>query len=172
MARQKSGLRGALGRLSAFYWVPRWVRVAAQGLALSGYGLMAALADPSPLAVDAPLPTWDVRNPTYSGPPRAAEIDVTEGTWLSIDVSPDGQTLIFDLLGDLYLLDIAGGAARSLTSGLAWDIQPRFSPDGKQVVFISDRAGGDNVWVMTLATGALKQITNESFRLLNSPVAS
>ena len=170
MARQKSGLRGALGRLSAFYWVPRWAKMAVQGLALSGFGLMAALADPSPLAVDAPLPTWDVRNPTYSGPPRAAEIDVTEGTWLSIDVSPDGQTLIFDLLGDLYLLDIVGGVARSLTSGLAWDIQPRFSPDGKQVVFISDRAGGDNVWVMTLASGALKQITKESFRLMNSPV--
>ncbi|MCH9787032.1 MAG: hypothetical protein K0U55_11465, partial [Gammaproteobacteria bacterium] len=71
MARQKSGLRGALGGLSAFYWVPRWAKMAVQGLALSGFGLMAALADPSPLAVDAPLPTWDVRNPTYSGPPRA-----------------------------------------------------------------------------------------------------
>ena len=170
MAQQKWGVKHVLGWFSASHWVKQQMQMAAQALAFLGLGSMAALADPSLLAVDEASPVWDVSNPTYSAQPRTAEIDVTRGTWLSIDVSPDGQTLIFDLLGDLYLLDIEGGAARSLTSGLAWDIQPRFSPDGKQVVFISDRAGGDNIWVMTLATGALKQITDESFRLLNSPV--
>ena len=134
------------------------------------FGSMAALADQSTPIAEAAAPSWDVTNPTYSTLPMTAEIDVRSGTWLSIDVSPDGKTLVFDLLGDLYLLDIKGGQAKSVTDGLAWDIQPRFSPDGKQIVFISDRAGGDNVWVMTLATGAVKQITDESFRLMNSPV--
>ena len=164
MTQHTSGLGRTLGWFGSVISLPRW------GLILLGLGSMMASAEPSPRAVDETSSTWDVSDPTYSGKPTAADIDVTEGTWLSVDVSPDGQTLIFDLLGDLYLLDIEGGAARSLTSGLAWDIQPRFSPDGQQVAFISDRAGGDNVWVMTLATGALKQITDESFRLMNSPV--
>ena len=170
MAQKKGVVRVALDGLGSASWTLQWVKTAAQGLALVGLGSLAAVADPSPPAGHETPPTWDVSNPAYSALPITAEIDVTRGTWLSIDVSPDGQTLVFDLLGDLYLLDIKGGAARSLTRGLAWDIQPRFSPDGQQIVFISDRAGGDNVWVMTLATGALKQITNESFRLLNSPV--
>lgn len=72
---------------------------------------------------------WDVSNPPMET--REIPINVTEGTWMSIDVSPDGQTLAFDLLGDLYLLPIDGGEARNIAAGLAWEIQPRFSPDGK-----------------------------------------
>jgi Tol biopolymer transport system component len=67
---------------------------------------------------------------------------------MSLDVSPDGREVVFDLLGDLYVIPIEGGEARSLTSGFAWDMQPRYSPDGRFVAFTSDRAGGDNVWVM------------------------
>ncbi|MFY0532077.1 hypothetical protein [Nannocystis pusilla] len=78
-------------------------------------------------------------------------IDVTEGTWMSLDVSPDGTEIVFDLLGDLYALPIAGGEARVLTSGMAWDMQPRYSPDGKWIAFTSDRGGGDNVWVIRAA---------------------
>ena len=40
------------------------------------------------------------------------------------DVSPDGKTLIFHLLGDLYTMRITGGRATRLTSGMAWDMQP------------------------------------------------
>ena len=67
---------------------------------------------------------------------------------MSLDVSPDGNEIVFDLLGDIYSLPIAGGEARALTSGVAWDMQPRYSPDGKRIAFTSDRAGGDNIWVM------------------------
>lgn len=93
----------------------------------------------------------------------AQTFETTEGTWLSVDVSPDGGTLVFDLLGDLYLLPIGGGAARALRSGPTFDAQPRFSPDGSQLVFVSDEDGAENVWVMALAGGAPRRLS--SFRL-------
>ena len=65
-----------------------------------------------------------------------------------MDVSPDGSTLVFDLLGDLYLLPVAGGEAQRLTTGPAWDVQPRYSPDGKTIAFTSDRSGIDNIWLV------------------------
>src|SRR5262245_33272888 len=68
---------------------------------------------------------------------RKLGFEVSEGTWMSVDVSPDGQTLVIDLLGDIYSLPIAGGAATALTSGPAWDSQPRYSPDGKTIAFTS-----------------------------------
>jgi Tol biopolymer transport system component len=88
---------------------------------------------------------------------------------MSVDVSPDGEHVIFDLLGDLYEIPIAGGEARALTSGHAWDMQPRYSPDGRHVAFTSDRSGGDNIWTLERESGDLHQVTHESFRLLNNP---
>ena len=80
--------------------------------------------------------TWNVDEPP--GPKRVQIIDVDEGTWISVDISPDGKTVVFDLLGNLYLMPIAGSANPSkLTSGMAWDMQPRFSPDGKTIAFTS-----------------------------------
>lgn len=111
---------------------------------------------------------WDVSAPP--GPSEEVSIDVTTGTWMSVDVSPDGQRLVFDLLGDLYLLPIGGGEATALTSGMAWDMQPRFSPDGESLVFTSDRGGGDNLWLLPLAdAGEPSAVSKESFRLLSSP---
>ncbi|MBM0108798.1 PD40 domain-containing protein [Steroidobacter sp. S1-65] len=111
--------------------------------------------------------TWDVNAPP--GERREIPIDVRSGTWISVDVSPDGSHVLFDLLGDLYELPIAGGEAKSLTSGLAWDMQPRYSPDGNTIVFTSDRGGGDNLWLMDRNGNALRQLTKEDFRLLNDP---
>ncbi|MFN7928578.1 MAG: amidohydrolase family protein [Blastocatellia bacterium] len=71
-----------------------------------------------------------------------------EGTWMSLDLSPDGQTIVFDLVGDLYTLPITGGEAKCISTGLPFDSQPKFSPDGKWIAFLSDRSGGENVWVM------------------------
>lgn len=90
---------------------------------------------------------------------RTHDFTTTKGTWLSLDVSPDGQTIVFDMLGQLYTLPIAGGQATALTSGLPYSSQPRFSPDGKKIVFISDRSGGDNVWTMSLDLKDTAQIT-------------
>jgi imidazolonepropionase-like amidohydrolase/Tol biopolymer transport system component len=111
---------------------------------------------------------WDVTAPP--GERREIPLDVRTGTWLSVDVSPDGQRVLFDLLGDVYELPIGGGEARALTSGMAWDMQPRYSPDGTQIAFTSDRGGGDNLWVMAANGSAPRQITKEDFRLLNNPV--
>ena len=100
---------------------------------------------------------------------RAAMFSTTRATWMSLDVSPDGQQLVFDLLGDLYTLPIAGGTAVRLTSGTAFDGQPRFSPDGKRVVFISDRSGGDNVWTASLDGKDTTQVTKGNDALILSP---
>ncbi|HRC85256.1 MAG TPA: hypothetical protein PK413_06590, partial [Thermoanaerobaculia bacterium] len=88
----------------------------------------------------AEAPKWDVNVPPAGIPTSEVELDVREGTWLSLDVSPDGKEVAFDLLGDLYTVPISGGEAHSLTSGMAWDMQPRYSPNGKWIAFTSDRA--------------------------------
>ncbi|HVM22628.1 MAG TPA: amidohydrolase, partial [Sphingomicrobium sp.] len=89
---------------------------------------------------------WDVSAPR--GPGRQVPIDTSSGTWMTVDVSPDGREIVFDLLGDIYVMPISGGQARPLTSGHAWDMQPRFSPSGTEIAFTSDRGGGDNIWIM------------------------
>lgn len=113
--------------------------------------------------------SWDVNRPAFSVPAEHASIDVDEGTWMSVDIAPDGEHIVFDLLGDLYEIPVAGGEATSLTSGHAWDMQPRYSPDGRHIAFTSDRSGGDNIWTLDRDSGELHQVTHESFRLLNNP---
>ncbi|MEO8505418.1 MAG: amidohydrolase family protein [Acidobacteriota bacterium] len=88
---------------------------------------------------------------------------------MSVDVSPDGKDIVFDLLGDLYTIRAAGGEAHALSHGISWDEQPRYSPDGKRIAFTSDRAGGDNLWVMDRDGKNPQPVSKETFRLLNSP---
>ena len=92
-------------------------------------------------------------------PARWARFTTNEGTWISLDVSPDGQTIVFDMVGDLYSMPITGGEATRLTSGMAYDMQPRFSPDGERIVFVSDRSGDNNVWLMPAAGGEPTQLS-------------
>ena len=100
---------------------------------------------------------------------QSIEIDADEVSWATVDVSPDGGFLIFDFLGDLYRLPIEGGEAVALTEGIAWDFQPRFSPDGSRIAFISDRSGAENVWTMNADGEDLRQVTEESDHLLHNP---
>jgi imidazolonepropionase-like amidohydrolase/Tol biopolymer transport system component len=109
---------------------------------------------------------WDVNNPP--GPYKEVSFTVTEGTWMNLDVSSDGKTIAFDLLGDIYTMPVTGGKAKALRTGLAMEVQPRFSPDGKQILFTSDAGGGDNIWVMNADGSKPKQVTKETFRLLNN----
>ena len=113
---------------------------------------------------------WQVDSP--KGQFVDAKISVEQGTWMNIDISPDGKTIVFDLLGDIYTMPMSGGTATQLTSDIAWQMQPRFSPDGKHIAFTSDQGGGDNIWVMDLNGENQSAVTNETFRLLNSPAWS
>jgi Tol biopolymer transport system component len=92
-------------------------------------------------------------------PTRKIEFDTDEGTWMSLDLSNDGRTIVFDLLGDLYTIPVDGGTARALTSGLAFDSQPAFSPDGALIVFLSDRSGAENLWVVRADGSQPRQVS-------------
>src|SRR5437763_4591218 len=110
---------------------------------------------------------WDVG--ARHGPGHDVAIDTTEGTWMNLDGSPDGREIAFDLLGDIYVMPIGGGEAHPIATGNAWEMQPRYSPNGQEIAFTSDRGGGDNIWVMNRDGSSPRAITKESFRLLNGP---
>jgi imidazolonepropionase-like amidohydrolase/Tol biopolymer transport system component len=96
-------------------------------------------------------------------------ISTDEGTWMNVDVSPDGTRIAFDMLGDIYVMPIGGGTPTRVAAGLAYEQQPRWSPDGSRIAFVSDRGGGDNIWIMGADGSNAKQLTKEDFRLLNQP---
>ena len=92
-------------------------------------------------------------------PTRHIAFDTDEGTWMSVDLSPDGQHIVFDLLGDLYTLGITGGRATPITRGLPFDTQPVYSPNGQWIAFVSDRSGADNLWLVHPDGSELHQIS-------------
>jgi Tol biopolymer transport system component len=94
-------------------------------------------------------------------PQRSIRFTTTEGTWTSLDISPDGKTIVFDMMGDLYTLPMGGGEATALTKGIAFDSHPRFSPDGRKVLFSSDRSGSENLWWIDLEKKDTFQVTKE-----------
>ncbi len=113
---------------------------------------------------------WDVNKP--QGIFKTVQINTQSGTWMNVDVSPDGKTLAFDLLGDIYVMPMQGGTPTRLTSDIGWQMQPSFSPDGRSITYTSDEGGGDNIWLMDVDGGNQRAVTNETFRLLNSPTWS
>ncbi|HTK57333.1 MAG TPA: amidohydrolase, partial [Gemmatimonadales bacterium] len=92
-------------------------------------------------------------------PARWSRFTTSQGTWISLDVSPDGRTIAFDLLGDLYTIPITGGKATRLTNGMAYDMQPRFSPDGSKLVYVSDQSGDDNLHLINADGRDQRQLT-------------
>ncbi|MFN0177879.1 MAG: amidohydrolase family protein [Gemmatimonadales bacterium] len=101
--------------------------------------------------------------------PRSFHLTTTRGTWISADVTPDGRTIVFDLLGDIYTLPAGGGRATRLIGGLSFDSQPRVSPDGTRIVFVSDRSGTDHVWIMSLDRRDTVQVTKGTLTAVSSP---
>ena len=151
-------------------------------VALIGLSAVALAQQPQPAQPPTPVPAtatpdatkkepaWDVTAPL--GPTRAVEFETDEGTWMNVDVSPDGRMIVFDLLGDLYTMPIEGsgsGLAQRITSGPAFDMQPRFSPDGKRIAFSSDRGGLWNIWVMNVDGSKPSQVSKENRWFVNSP---
>jgi imidazolonepropionase-like amidohydrolase/Tol biopolymer transport system component len=132
-------------------------------------GPLVPSAAPAPAASQPSKPEkWNVNAPPGMAT-RQIRIAVDNGTWMNVDVSPDGRTIAFDLLGDIYTMPIAGGTPTRIAEGLAYEQQPRFSPDGRRIAFTSDRAGGDNIWIMNADGSDKRQLTKEDFRLLNQP---
>ncbi len=101
---------------------------------------------------------------------RTVSFTTDEGTWMSLDVSPDGKTIVFDLLGDLYTLPIAGGNATRITGGPAFDAQPRYSPDGRTIVYTSDGTGAENLWLVDASGQHPRALTREQQSQFISPV--
>src|ERR1700675_4824078 len=100
---------------------------------------------------------------------RKIEFTTDEGTWISLDVSPDGKTIVFELVGDLFTLPIEGGQAKLLSGGMAFDSQPKFSPDGKWIAFLSDREGSENIWIMHPDGSEAKQVSKDPNNEFASP---
>lgn len=94
-------------------------------------------------------------------PTRTIAFTTDEGTWISLDVAPDGNTIVFDLVGDLYAIPITGGKATPLTRGIAYDVAPRFSPDGKRIAFLSDRSGRNQLWTINADGSGARQVTRD-----------
>jgi imidazolonepropionase-like amidohydrolase/Tol biopolymer transport system component len=120
-------------------------------------------------ASDEPLPdaSWSVTD--SHGPTHDLTLTLDEGTWMSVSVH--GDTVVFDLLGDLWSLPLEGGTARRLTDDSAWDGQPRFSPDGEQLAYVSDRSGNEQLWIMNLSEeGPGEVFTDEDVARLTQPV--
>src|SRR5260370_6715562 len=100
---------------------------------------------------------------------RKVEFTTDEGTWVSLDVSPDGKTIVFELVGDIFTLPIEGGQAKLISGGMAFDSQPKFSPDGQWITFISDREGSENIWIMHPDGTAVKQVSKDPNNDVTSP---
>ncbi|MDG1039754.1 MAG: amidohydrolase family protein [Polaribacter sp.] len=92
-------------------------------------------------------------------PERKLSFTTQQGTWMSVDVHPNGKEIIFDMMGDLYTIPITGGQAIQITSGMPYDVHPRYSPDGNSIVFVSDKSGSDNLWIRDLKTNEETQLT-------------
>jgi Tol biopolymer transport system component len=117
------------------------------------FSLMLVACLISPSTSRAQVPAQQTVSVNQSGdvlplaPARHLQFEEREGTWVSLDVSPDGKTIVFELLGDLYQMSIRGGEARCIACGLPFDSQPAYSSDGSMLAFVSDRSGNENLWV-------------------------
>ncbi|MGN6817174.1 MAG: amidohydrolase family protein [Sphingomonas sp.] len=156
----------------------RGLKLAAVLLALAAAPLKAQDSDDPPVAPAARVaPTPPPQQPTGQtlpiAPARHLRFDTDRGTWMSLDLAPDGRTILFDLLGDLYALPANGGRARQLTEGLGFDAQPTYAPDGKAIAFVSDRSGADNLWVARADGSQPRQISfNDDDTVMVSPAWS
>src|SRR4029450_325464 len=111
-------------------------------------------------------PAAAINTPRADG--RKVTYETTEATWASVDAPPDGRTLVFDLLGDIYTMPIEGGEARAISRGPAYDHHPRVSPDGTTIAFTSDEGGMENLWLMTVDGKDRRALTDDKTAYVRS----
>ena len=120
---------------------------------------------PAPPKAEGEKPAWKVDD--THGPSHPVNVDTREGTWMSVSVH--GDKVLFDLLGDIWSIPLAGGEATRVTSGNAWDAQPAFSPDGTRIAFVSDRGGNEQIWIMNADGSGARQFTDEAEARVTEP---
>lgn len=128
---------------------------------------LAAFAPAAPALEDKKKPDLPLEGTT-----EKLTFETSEGTWMSLDVTADGEAIVFELLGDLYELPLEGGTATRLTSGMGYDSMPRVSPDGNYIAFISDRDGDDNLWLANRDGSKPRKLSGEKHTRLVSPAWS
>ena len=150
--------------------------------------VLVSLVFAAPLAAQNPPPPPPPNPPSGGAPPATStavpakwnvldkratskdvDYEVSQGTWMSLDISPDGKTIVFDLVGDIYTMPVTGGAATVILGGAAYEHQPRFSPDGKRIAFTSDRDGITNVWTSDAGGRDLRQVSKDKEREVSNP---
>lgn len=119
------------------------------------------------VARDVASTDWDITDTAQ--PYKDAQFTLTEGSWMSVDVSPDGRTIAFDLLGDIYTIAATGGEATLIHGGPAMQHSPDFSADGGKLLYLSDASGSDNVWMSAADGSDPRQITHETVEALAGP---
>lgn len=124
--------------------------------------IVAALLLALPVEAQENESRWDVTE--TRGATRTLDFTTDEGTWMSLDLSPDGRWILMDLLGQIWRVPAAGGDAEALTqeSGAALNYHPRWSPDGRSIAFVSDRRGQANLWIMDADGGNPRIVKEES----------
>ena len=132
-----------------------WITLVGWATLATPYGMAAAIPhqEQQEGPENQPAADWDVTAPR--GETREVEFTTSEGTWMSVDVSPDGGWVVFDLLGHIYRVSAATGTAGANSAtlltggtGVAVHYHPSISPDGSTIAFISDRGGQSNLWLM------------------------
>jgi Tol biopolymer transport system component len=143
----------------------KWVQILMVSLLLSVTGFADALFAQSGSGEQEPS-----HKDLHIEPERTVHLQTSEGTWMSLDVHPSGEKIVFEFMGNLYELPVEGGEPVQLTHGMAFDTQPSYSPDGNKVVFISDRSGGENIWILDLETMETEQRTRGNNQRMQSPL--